>query len=96
MSTYEHIEVHKVGGNLGAVVDGVRIGGELAPELVAELCSALLAHRVVFLRGQDHADDDDQRAFAELLGTITKPQTSVVRKGDASFYSPLPEPAGVA
>jgi hypothetical protein len=33
--SYEHIDVHKVGANLGAVVDGVRIGGDLAPELVA-------------------------------------------------------------
>jgi alpha-ketoglutarate-dependent sulfate ester dioxygenase len=79
--SYEHIDVLKVGANLGAVVDGVRIGGDLAPELVAELRAALLANRVVFLRGQDHADDDDQRAFAELLGTITKPHPTVAGEG---------------
>ncbi len=81
MSTYEHIDVHKVGGNIGAIIDGVHIGADLAPELVAELRSALLEHRVVFLRGQDHADDDDQRAFAELLGTITKPHPTVAGEG---------------
>jgi alpha-ketoglutarate-dependent taurine dioxygenase len=81
MSTYEHINVHKVSANLGAVVDGVRIGGDLAPERVAELRSALLANRVVFLRGQEHADDDDQRAFAELLGTLTKPHPTVAGAG---------------
>jgi alpha-ketoglutarate-dependent sulfate ester dioxygenase len=81
MSTYEHINVHKVSANLGAVVDGVRIGGDLAPERVAELRSALLANRVVFLRGQEHAGDDDQRAFAELLGTLTKPHPTVAGAG---------------
>ena len=86
MSTYEHIDVHKVGANLGAVVDGVRIGGDLAPELVAELRSALLAHRVVFLRGQDHADDD-QRTFAELLGTLTRPHPTVA--GDGAGVLPI-------
>lgn len=79
--SYEHIDVRKVGANLGAVVDGVRLGGELDPAVVAELRSALLANRVVFLRGQQHADDDDQRAFAQLLGTITQPHPTVAGEG---------------
>jgi len=79
--SYEYIDVHKVGANLGAVVDGVRIGGDLAPDVIAELRAALLANRVVFLRGQDRADDDDQRAFAGLLGTITKPHPTVAGEG---------------
>jgi alpha-ketoglutarate-dependent taurine dioxygenase len=74
---YEHIEVHKVGGNIGAEVDGVRIGGDLSPAVVGEVRSALLAHRVIFLRGQEHADDADQEAFASLLGTPTKPHPTV-------------------
>jgi alpha-ketoglutarate-dependent sulfate ester dioxygenase len=74
---YEHIEVHKVGGNIGAEVDGVRIGGDLSPAVVGEVRSALLAHRVIFLRGQEHADDADQEAFASLLGIPTKPHPTV-------------------
>ena len=80
--SYEHVDVNKVAGNIGAEIRGVRIGGDLAPEVVRELRSALLAHRVVFLRGQDHADDGDQRAFASLLGTPTKPHPTVAGDGD--------------
>jgi alpha-ketoglutarate-dependent sulfate ester dioxygenase len=80
--SYEHIDVSKVAGNIGAEIRGIRIGGDLAPEVVRELRSALLAHRVVFLRDQDHADDGDQRAFASLLGTPTKPHPTVAGDGD--------------
>lgn len=80
---FAHIEVHPVGGNIGAEIRGVRIGGDLEAATVAELRRALVAHRVVFLRGQEHADDDAQRAFAALLGTVTKPHPTVAGDGDA-------------
>jgi alkyl sulfatase len=82
-SHYEHIDVHKVGGNIGAEIAGVQIAGDLAPEVVAEVRSALLTHRVVFLRGQTHADADTQHAFAEHLGTPTKPHPTVAGDGRA-------------
>ena len=75
--TYEHIDVSKVSANIGAQIDGVRIGAGLSPEVVQEIRQALLAHRVVFLRGQHHADEADQKAFAQLLGTLTKPHPTV-------------------
>ncbi len=80
---YERIGVQKVGGSIGAVVSGIRIGAEVDPTSVAELRAALLAHRVVFLRDQLHANDADQRAFAGLLGTVTKPHPTVSGDGDA-------------
>jgi taurine dioxygenase len=80
---YRHIEVTQVGGVIGAVVGGIRIGGDAAPAAVAELRSALLAHKVVFLRGQQHATDADQRAFAELLGPLTRPHPTVAGDGEA-------------
>jgi alpha-ketoglutarate-dependent taurine dioxygenase len=82
-AAYAHLTVHPVGGNIGAEVRGLRIGRNVDPAAVAELRRALLAHRVVFLRDQDHADDDDQRAFAALLGTVTKPHPTVAGDGDA-------------
>jgi taurine dioxygenase len=75
--------VTQVGGVIGAVVGGIRIGGDAAPAAVAELRSALLAHKVVFLRGQQHATDADQRAFAELLGPLTRPHPTVAGDGEA-------------
>jgi taurine dioxygenase len=82
-SAYRHIEVTRVGGVIGAVVDGVRVGGGVAQAAVAELRAALLAHKVIFLRGQQHAADADQRAFAALLGPLTRPHPTVAGDGEA-------------
>jgi alpha-ketoglutarate-dependent taurine dioxygenase len=81
--TRADVTVHPVGGHIGAEIRGVRLGGDLDPAVVAAVRRALLTHRVVFLRGQDHADDADQRAFAALLGTPTKPHPTVSGDGDA-------------
>jgi alpha-ketoglutarate-dependent taurine dioxygenase len=75
--TYTHIDVRKVSAHIGAEIGGVRIGADLAPQVVQEVRAALLAHRVVFLRDQQHAGDEDQKAFAGLLGTLTKPHPTV-------------------
>jgi alpha-ketoglutarate-dependent taurine dioxygenase len=75
--TYTHIDVRKVSAHIGAEIGGVRIGADLNAEVVEELRVALLAHRVVFLRDQLHAGEEDQKAFAGLLGTLTKPHPTV-------------------
>ncbi len=80
---YEHIDVTQVGGVIGAIVGGVRVGGDIAPATVAELRTALLRHRVVFLRDQQHATDADQIAFGRLFGEITKPHPTVTGNGAA-------------
>jgi alpha-ketoglutarate-dependent sulfate ester dioxygenase len=87
MADYEHIEVQKVGGNIGAEIRGVRIRGDLEPEVVAEIRRALLRNRVVFLRDQHHLDDDLQRTFAELFGTLTKAHPTV--SGDGAAVLPV-------
>ncbi|WP_371676216.1 TauD/TfdA dioxygenase family protein [Streptomyces sp. NBC_01276] len=61
--------VTRIGGRIGAEIGGVRLGGDLAPAAVAEIRTALLAHKVVFFRGQDHLDEAGHEAFAQLLGT---------------------------
>lgn len=63
------VHVTKLGSRIGAQVDGVRLGGDLAPATVAEIRATLLAHKVIFFRGQNHLDDEKQLAFAGLLGT---------------------------
>ena len=81
--SYQQISVTQVGGVIGAVVGGIRIGGAVDPRAVAELRAALLRHKVVFLRDQQHATDADQRAFAQLLGPLTKPHPTVAGDGEA-------------
>lgn len=80
---YDEITVRKVGAHIGAQIGGVRIGGDVAAAQIAEIKAALAAHQVIFFRDQHHADDTDQRAFAALLGTLTKPHPTVAGDGDA-------------
>ena len=94
LNDYEHIEVRKIGGNIGAEVGGVVANGELADAAVRELRQALLRHRVVFLRGQDAVDADAQLEFAKLLGTPTKPHPTVT--GDGRAVLPIDSEQGKA
>ena len=87
-------QVTKVGGAIGAVVGGIRIGGDLSPAAVAGLRAALLRHKVVFLRDQQHATDADQLAFAELLGPVTRPHPTV--SGDGRAILPIDSEQGKA
>ncbi|MFB8272697.1 TauD/TfdA dioxygenase family protein [Streptomyces sp. NPDC055955] len=79
------VAVEKVGGRLGAVLSGVRLGGDLPPATVAAVRSALLRHKVVFFRGQDHLDEDSHEAFGRLLGTPVAHPTVPSADGRYSF-----------
>jgi alkyl sulfatase len=80
---YRTIEVHKQTDHIGARIDGVRVGAGLDTQQIAEIRRALLKHRVVFFRDQLDTDDVAQRAFAEQLGTITKPHPTVTGDGES-------------
>ncbi|MBY6680577.1 TauD/TfdA family dioxygenase [Rhodococcus sp. BP-316] len=71
----------KLGANIGARIDDVRIGGDLPDEIVHEINEALLEHEVVFFRGQHHVDEMVQYAFAERLGIPTTPHPTVRSRG---------------
>lgn len=81
------ITVTKLGSRIGARVDGVKLSGDLDPAAVNEIRRALLTHRVIFFRGQLHLDDDQQLAFARLLGTpIAHPAAHRTRRGRPTFW----------
>ncbi|MGW7306275.1 TauD/TfdA dioxygenase family protein [Streptomyces sp. NPDC054835] len=84
-TTATELTVRKVGGRLGAVISGVRLGGDLAPETVAAIRAALLEHKVVFFRDQDHLDEDAHEAFGRLLGTPVAHPTVPSADGRYSF-----------
>jgi alpha-ketoglutarate-dependent taurine dioxygenase len=92
--SFELIDVTQVGGAIGAVVAGIQIGGDVRPAAIAELRAALLRHKVIFLRDQQHATDADQLAFAELLGSVTKPHPTV--SGDGKAILPIDSERGKA
>ena len=68
--------VVKLGENIGARIDGARLG-ELDAETAAAINKALTDHKVVFFRGQHHLDDDSHYAFAESLGVPTTPHPTL-------------------
>ncbi len=70
------LRVVKLGENIGACVDGVRLGA-LDAETADAINAALITHKVVFFRGQAHLDDDSQYAFAESLGVPTTPHPTL-------------------
>jgi alpha-ketoglutarate-dependent taurine dioxygenase len=71
------LTVTKIGGRIGARIDGARLSGDLSAETVATIRAAILEHKVVFFRGQNHLDDEAQIAFAELLGPLTTAHPTV-------------------
>jgi alpha-ketoglutarate-dependent taurine dioxygenase len=76
------LDVSKLGANIGAVVSGVRLGGDLHPSTVDEIRAALLEHKVIFFRDQHHLDDDGQVAFARLFGVPTIAHPTVTSRGE--------------
>jgi alpha-ketoglutarate-dependent sulfate ester dioxygenase len=88
------ITVTKTGERIGARIEGVRLGGDLAPEVVATIREALLEHKVVFFSGQHHLDDTSHRAFASLLGTPTAPHPTV--RGGENAVLPIDSDHGKA
>jgi alpha-ketoglutarate-dependent taurine dioxygenase len=70
------LHVAKLGENIGARVDGVRLG-ELDADTATAINRALAAHKVLFFRGQHHLDDDSHYAFAESLGVPTTPHPTL-------------------
>lgn len=65
------IDVRPVAGTLGAEISGVRLAPDLDEDVVAGIRTALLEHKVVFLRGQDHLDDAAHAGFVRRLGPLT-------------------------
>ena len=74
------LRVVKLSENIGARIDGVRLG-ELDRDAAAAINQALITHKVVFFRGQTHLDDDSHYAFAESLGVPTTPHPTLKFEG---------------
>ena len=70
-----------LGGRIGAEVRGIRLSGQLAPETFAGIQQALLKHKVLFFRGQQHLDDAEHHAFARLWGDIVAHPTVPSKSG---------------
>lgn len=91
VSIYPGWAVRPVAGRIGAEISGARLDGDLPDRTVEDIRRALDLHKVLFFRGQHHLDDDEQEAFARLLGEIVGhptipplPGTRVILELDAA------------
>ena len=75
------IDVRRVAGRIGAEISGVRLSGSLDARTVGDIRYALLHHKVIFFRGQQHLDDAEQERFARLFGELVAHPTEKVRDG---------------
>lgn len=71
------IDVRRIAGHIGAEITGITAGPGLGADLVQLIRDALLEHKVIFFRGQDHLDDAAQAGFARLLGELTTAHPTV-------------------
>lgn len=83
----EPFRLTRLGGRIGAVLDGVRLGGELPEATVAAIRAAALTHKVIFFRDQHHLDEAGHEAFGRLLGTPVAHPT--VPSADGRYALPI-------
>ena len=71
------IDVRKIAGHIGAEITGIAASPNLPPDEITVIAGALLEHKVVFLRGQQHLDDAAQAGFARRFGELTTAHPTV-------------------
>ena len=80
-SAVSQVVIRPVAGAIGAEISGIDIGEPLSPQDVARINEALLAHCVVFFRGQD-LSLDQHKAFTRNFGTLYAHPMFVSEDGD--------------
>jgi alpha-ketoglutarate-dependent taurine dioxygenase len=75
------LDIHPVAGRIGAEIRGVQLSGDLHAYTVQAIETALVRHKVVFFRGQQHLDNTEHEAFAALLGDPVAHPTVPVADG---------------
>lgn len=82
-------DVRPIAGALGAEITGLRLDPGLSDEIVGFIRSAVLEHGVVFLRGQDHLDDEAQAGFAQRIGELTTAHPTIGGLDDQHSVLPI-------
>lgn len=75
------LDIRPVTGRIGAEIRGVQLSGDLDSETVRAIEAALVRHKVIFFRGQQHLDNAGHEAFAALFGDPVAHPTVPVAEG---------------
>ncbi len=75
------LDVTPVTGTIGAIVNGVQLSGDLPAATVQAIQAALVRHKVLFFRDQQHLTDQEHEDFAAQLGDPVAHPTVPVAEG---------------
>jgi alpha-ketoglutarate-dependent taurine dioxygenase len=78
------LDITPVAGRIGAEIRGVRLSARLQADTFAQIHQALLKHKVIFFRGQQHLDNAGHEAFGRGFGPLIAHPTVPVVDGAAS------------
>jgi taurine dioxygenase len=90
------LEITPVAGRIGAEISGLRLSRDLDDGQIRAIREALLRHKVIFFRKQDHLDDEEQEAFAVRLGTLAPHPTERTASGTKSIQSVISDGTNAA
>lgn len=76
-----NLDVTPVTGTIGAIVSGVQLSGDLPAATVQAIQAALVRHKVLFFRDQQHLTDQEHEDFAASLGDPVAHPTVPVAEG---------------
>jgi len=84
------LRIRRVAGHIGGEVQDIKLDGDLPADVIEQLNAALVQHKVLFFRGQDHLDDALHQAFGARFGrtvahpTVPSPSGTKLFELDAS------------
>jgi alpha-ketoglutarate-dependent taurine dioxygenase len=71
MSDGPQLHIRRIGGNIGAEIEGVDLATPLFETTVDQIRQALYRYKVIFFRGQQSLTSELQTKFAARIGTLT-------------------------
>jgi len=77
------LSLHPIAGRIGAEVTGLKLSADLPDATVAAIRQALLRHKVLVFRGQQHVDDAAQQGFGRRFGELVEHPTQPSRADTA-------------
>lgn len=75
------LDIRPVTGRIGAEIRGVQLSGDLDEATVQAIEAALVRHKVIFFRNQQHLDNAEHEAFTALFGDPVAHPTVPVAEG---------------
>lgn len=82
---FGNLRIRKVAGQIGGEVLSLKLAPELGDPVIDDIHAALVAHKVLFFRGQSHLDDLAHQAFGARFGKTVAHPTVPAHKGTKLF-----------